>query len=142
MNLNEHVQSIFEAVREPLGLDRWQIRLGAEKLEDSRAACIAQPEYREADLYFDAEKIKTGDDLAELTVHEMAHCHTFELHSLAEELADALAESAPESHRESLRKLFHEKVRQAGERCTTDVGHTYLRLLRRAGILDNPPVGN
>ena len=105
---------------------------------DARAACVAQPEYREADVFFAFDKILTGDDLAELTVHEMAHCHTWPIHAVAESLANALAESAPEHLREPLRVLLGEQVREAAERTTTDVGHAYLRLLRRAGVLDTP----
>lgn len=137
--LPEQVQVILDAIREPLGLDRMEIALKTDpEMDDARACCNAQPEYRMATIAFNWDRIETGDDPAELVVHEAAHVPTWELMSLAEELAHALADSLPESHREGVRKLLLEKVRQAGERCTTDVGHTYLRLLRRAGILDTP----
>jgi hypothetical protein len=125
-------------LREPLALDRWAIHPVAGDLTDARAACVADPEYREASIYMDFNRIKTGDVLDEVIVHEMAHCHTWPLHTLAESLADALAESAPEPQREALRKLLSEQVRYAAEQITTDIGHTYLRLLRRAGILATP----
>lgn len=136
------VNEIFTKIREPLGLDRHEIGLVHVKEADCMASCEALPEYRRATLSFDLDKMATGVDVQEIVVHEAAHNDTWEIHTLAEELADALAESAPESHREPLRKLLREKVRQAGERCTTDVGHNYLRLLRRAGILDTPDQGD
>lgn len=138
MSLADHLTRVVEKLREPLGLDRWQIRVSTEAIEESRAYCLASPEYREADLCFDLDKLKTGDDIDELACHEMAHCHTWEIHQIAEELANALAESAPDSMRDGLRKMLLERVRRAGEATTTDVGHTYLRLARRAGVLDTP----
>lgn len=137
-SLFEHVTDIVNKVREPLGLDRYELQLAHGPMEKATASCVANPEYHQASLAFDFDKMQTGVDVAEIVVHEMTHCHTWELHTLCEELAKALAESAPPTHRRALRKLLREKVRQAGERCTTDVGRTYLRLLRRAGILDTP----
>ena len=127
---------LVEAIREPLELDRWSIRLVSGPLEDARASCEASPEYREATISLDFDKLKTGDDLAEVVTHELGHCHTWPLHTLAEGLAHALADSAAPAQREGLRKLLLEQVRDAGERVTTDVGQTYLRLLRRAGVVE------
>jgi hypothetical protein len=138
VTFQEHVCGLVERCREPLDLEHWTLRVVSGEIPDATASCEANPEYRQAVLSFDINKMETGDDPAEIVVHEMAHCHTWELHTLCQELADALAESAPKTHRRALRKLLQEKVRQAGERCTTDVGHTYLRLLRRAGVLDTP----
>lgn len=144
MSIHETICGLIEKCREPLAKCDWLFRIVSEDLSEASATacCEAMPEYRTAKLSFDANRLKTGDDLHEIVVHEMAHCDTWELHGLAEELADALAESAPEALREPLRKLLQEKVRQAGERTTTDVGHTYLRLLRRAGVLDMPPAND
>jgi hypothetical protein len=138
--LTGHVRSIVDAVREPLELDRWEIRVdaGPEEEDGGRATCIPLPEYRCATINFDFDRIQTGDDLAELAVHEMTHCHTAPLHDLAIALADALADVAPKYMRKGLRKKLQEEVRLAAEATTTDVGHTYLRLLRRAGILPTP----
>lgn len=136
--LFELVTEIARKIHEPLGHDRHEIGLAHAKDSDCTASCEALPEYRRATLSFDLDKMETGVDVQEIVVHEAAHIDTWELHMLAEELADALAASMPESHREAMKTLLREKVRQAGERCTTDVGHTYLRLLRRAGILDTP----
>jgi hypothetical protein len=137
--IHDHIVEILDKIREPLGLDRHTITPEVESIADSRAYCMAQPEYRDAKIAFDLDKLKTNDDVQELVVHESTHLHTWELHSLAEELANALADTLPDYAREGVRKLLLEKVRQAGERVTTDVGHTYLRLLRRARVLDTPP---
>lgn len=133
-----HIRTMLDAVREPLALDRWSIQPEIAQLEDARACCAASPEYREARISFDLDKLQTGDEVDEIAVHELTHCHTWPLHALAENLAQALAESAPESLREPLAKLLLEEVRKAGEQVTTDVGHAYVRLLRRAGILASP----
>lgn len=138
MTLHEHISGLVERCREWLGLDHWTLRVETGAVEGATAACSASPEYREATLSFDFDKMRTGEDPAELVSHEMAHCHVWPIHAVAEHLANALAESAPEHLREPLTKLLQEQVREAAERTTTDVGHTYLRLLRRAGVLDTP----
>ena len=129
------VSGIVDAIREPLGLDRWSLRVMTGALDDARASCEASPEYREARLCFDFDKLQTGDDLQEIAVHESAHCVTWPLHTLAETLADAVADQLPKHQREAVRTVLREQVRIAGEQVTTDVGQTYLRLLRRAGVL-------
>ena len=134
--LQDQVEAIVEAVREPMGLDRWSLRIETGALEDCRACCQASPEYREATIRFDFDKLETGDDLTETTVHELAHCHTWPLHAVAEKLADSVADSLPKGQRDAVRAAVQEYVREAAERVTTDVGQTYLRLLRRAGVLD------
>ena len=138
LDLHQHVVATLEKIREPLELDRWTLSPVLEAIPDARAYCLANPEYREAVIGLDFDKLKTGDDVAEVLVHEATHCHTWALHTLAEELANALADSAPDYLRDGMRKLLLEQVRKAGEQVTTDVGYTYLRLLRRAGILDTP----
>jgi hypothetical protein len=139
MSIHAVITDLIERCREPLAKSDWELVTISGPQEDCTASCEAMPEYRRAKLTFDPEKLETGSDVAEIVVHELAHCDTWELHTLCEELAKALAESAPKPYRKALKKLLLEKVRQAGERCTTDVGHTYLRLLRRAGVLDTPP---
>lgn len=136
--IQERVLEIFEKIREPMALDRWTIGLANTPSPEGRATCEASPEYREAVLNFDFDKLQTGDDLDELVVHESTHCHIWPLHALAENLAQTLAKTMPESHREPMMTMLREEVRLAAEAVTTDVGHTYLRLLRRAGVLDTP----
>jgi hypothetical protein len=141
MSIQTHIETTLAAIAEPLGLDRWSIRPVLDSISDARAYCLASPEYREAQVAFDPDKLQTGDDLDEVIVHEAgAHPHTWPLHALAEHQANALADILPEYAREGFRKLLLEQVRVAGEQVTTDVGHAYLRLLRRAHVLDTPPV--
>ena len=135
--LARDMHEMVQRIREPLGLDRWNITVECVTGEQ-RGACAASPEYREATIVFDLERFETGDEPAEMVAHECAHPHIWPLHALAESLADALASSAPEAMREPMRVLLQEQVRLAAETVTTDVGHTYLRLLRRAGILETP----
>ena len=135
MTLHADVQALMARVREPLGLDRWSLRLESGPLEDARACCQASPEYREATVKFDFDKLETGDDLAETLLHEMAHCHTWAIHAMAERLADSLADTLPKAQRDAVRATLQEYVREAAERSTTEVGQTYLRALRRAGVL-------
>lgn len=139
--LESTVLDTVNQLREPLGLDRWAFYVeNGDAGDDARAACNAMPEYREATIVFNFDAMKTGDDLDEFVVHEMTHCHTWPLHAVAEQLANALADSLPQYARDALRKKLQEEVREAAERVTTDVGHAYLRLLRRAGVLPTPVV--
>lgn len=139
MSLEEQAQDLVARLQEPLNLDRWSLYPVVDSTIEARASCASSPEYREATISFDFSRIKTGDDLAELTVHEMTHPHVEPLGALAISLADALADAAPENMREGLRKLLQEEVRKAEERVTTDLGHVLLKLLRRARILESPP---
>ena len=138
-DLAEQVHATLEAIREPMGLDRWSIRpvTGPMPVEDGRACCEALPEYREATISFDLDRITTGDELAEVVVHECSHCLTGPLHDLAIRQAEAIANMLPKGQREGVRALLLEEVRIDAERVTTDVGQTILRLLRRAGILNS-----
>lgn len=138
--MQEHISAQLEKIREALGLDRWTITPTIGPLEDSRAACAAMPEYREAKIILDLEKLQTGDDIDEILCHEATHCITWPLHAVAEHLANALADSMPKSHQDAMRALLQEQVRVAAEQVTTDVGHIILRHLRRGGVLDNPAV--
>jgi hypothetical protein len=87
------------------------------------------PEYRAATISVDPDKLDTGDELDELIAHELAHAHTWPLASLAEDFAIALAEMS--GHPEPLGKCFKEQARKIEETVTTDVGHAYIRILRR-----------
>lgn len=139
--LQPHIEAVLDAIREPLELDRWTLKPEAGALEEGRGACSAMPEYREAALVFDLDRFQTGDDVAEMVVHEVTHCHTWPIHAVAEHLAHALADVLPEPTRDGMRKLLQEWVREEAERTTTDVAYTYLRLLRRAGVLPTPNPG-
>jgi hypothetical protein len=66
-------------------LGDWKIAVQVGALDDgSRADCDAKPEYKEALIRLDPEKI--GDDeLDGFICHELLHCHTWRLEALAEE---------------------------------------------------------
>lgn len=138
MSLEQQAQELHARLVEPLGLDRWTTRLVVDGVGEARAACESQPEYREAEISIDFNRLKTGDELAELMVHEMTHCHIEPLAELAQDLADTIAASAPEHAKEALKHLLTERVRYLEEQVVTDVGHVFLKLLRRAQVLDTP----
>lgn len=128
--LSRLVDELLSRLLEPLGLDRWTIKKEFGPGENT-AACAAMPEYKTATICVDPDKLATGDELDEILAHELAHCHTWPIASVADDFAVALAEIAPEAQREALAKLYKETARKAEEVTTTDVGHTYIRLLRR-----------
>ncbi len=138
--IQDHVQATLEKIREPLGIDRWDIRVAQGPLTDARAACAAEPEYRTATIMFDTDKLQTGDDLDEIAVHEATHCLVWPLHAIAENYANMIASSMPGPWQQAMRDGLLEEVRKAAETVTTDVGHAFLRLFRRAQVLDTPPV--
>lgn len=122
------VDELVSKMREPLGLDRWQVRVVFGPGEDT-AACNAMPEYRICTLSVDPDKLDTGDELDEIIAHELAHAHTWGLASVAEDFAVAVAEMS--GNPIPLARCFKEQIRKAEEDCTTMVGHAYIRLLRR-----------
>lgn len=124
------INDLIVKMQEPLGLDRWSLRVVVGTLEDL-AACEAEPEYKKATLWFDTEKFDTGDEPDEVVAHEMAHCHTAPIHDLALKLAACAAALLPEAVRQPIQAGFEEWARLAGEDATTQVGFTYIRLLRR-----------
>lgn len=134
--LQEDVAAILERIREPLGLDRWNIIIANGKNTDEngnefRGGCSADPEYSAATIRLDMDAMKTGDDLEEIVIHEAIHAHIWWLMVVAENLAEAFARSAPKSHRAAIRAFAQEQVRRALEKTTTDLGHAFLRLFRR-----------
>lgn len=131
MTLADHIIQTVERLKEPLNLDRWFIKLEHGPLEDARAACSAEPEYKSATLAFDLDKLQTGDELDEIITHEMMHPHTWATFQLAENLADLVADSTPEHMREAQRVFLKEQVRVAGEDVNTQVSFVVIKLLRR-----------
>jgi hypothetical protein len=131
-----HVQATLDRIREPMGLDRWQIEIATgpckgDDGEDCTGAAHADPEYRKARIVLDIERMETGDDVEEHVVHETTHLPVWPIHKAAEDLAHAWADSAPPALREAIRAYAAEQVRQAAETTTTDLGHAFLRLFRR-----------
>ncbi len=135
MDLNEmlweRLDGLVASYRDAYLLEDWTIRVQVgpvadEEAEDPhgvRAACHADPEYREATLGFNVEAWKTGDDIEEMVAHEMAHPVLWPLSHVAEILAG-------EDPR------LQEWVRIEMERVTTDVGQAFYRLMRRIRELE------
>jgi hypothetical protein len=128
--LSKVVDDLLGKMLEPLGLDRWTIKKEFGPGENT-AACSAMPEYEVALIAVDPDKLDTGDELDEILAHELAHCHTWPIASVADDFAIALAEASPDHLRESLAKLYKETARKAEEITTTRVGRAYVTLMRR-----------
>jgi hypothetical protein len=127
---------MVEKLQAPLGLDGWTITTVLGPRDDASGECFAMPEYKRATLYFDPDQIETGECVDELVTHEMTHCHTWSLNAVAEENAKAIADMLPESARDPIRRKLLEDERKAAEDVTTQVGFTYIRLLRRIWSLE------
>jgi hypothetical protein len=135
----QYIHDFVEKVREPLGLDRWQIHLldetPAEDV-DCKASNTANPEYKTTYLRFHIDRLETGDELDELIVHELTHCHTWGVHTLAEENAIIAADCLPEGARDAFKRGMLEQARIAGEDATTQLAFCFIRLLRRMWKLE------
>ena len=66
-------------------LSDWKIEVLVGALDDGcRADCDAKPEYKEAVIRLDPDKIPLAE-MDGFICHELLHCHTWRLESLAEE---------------------------------------------------------
>jgi hypothetical protein len=130
-NLAQVFESLVRRMQEPLGLDRWTIKVVSETDPDATASCAAMPEYQQATIRVDPDRLQTGDELDEIVAHEMAHCDTWAIAHIADDLAVVLAEQLPEGSIQPWAKFLKFQVERAEETTTTRVGHTYIRLLRR-----------
>lgn len=131
MSLVEHVIGTVKRMQEPLGFEGWSIQVQHGPIPDAKAGCEAQPEYKRMTLTFDLDKLETGDELDEIIAHELSHAHTWPIWDLAEDLMALAVGMMPEATREPLVTAWSEQIRRAGEDCTTQVGFTAIRLLRR-----------
>lgn len=108
MNDARHLAARVRALARALALSDWELqvvpqantRLDGEDL----AGCTAQPEYKRARIYFDLGRIPP-EELDQFIIHELMHCHVWELVNLAERLAATPTE--------------REAIRCAEERLTT-----------------------
>lgn len=135
--LQEEIQRVSKEIQEVLGLDRWDIRLEVSRLDDARACCQADPEYKNAVLTFDPEKLRTGDDLQEVIVHEHVHCLLWPLHAVAEQQSKALQALMDEDNKNAQGPMLDERVRYAAECATTDFGWVITKLWRRVLKLES-----
>jgi hypothetical protein len=98
-------------------LSDWKISVEVGALDDgSRADCDARPEYKEAKIRLDPDKIPL-DELDGFLVHELLHCHTWRLEQIAEEWGQSES-----------RYAF---VRDVAEAVVTDLERIVLNVARR-----------
>jgi hypothetical protein len=71
-----------------LGLSAWRIDVKFDSKLPHAAHCTANPEYREAALWFHPRKIRAHDAVAFVT-HELLHCHVWTLATVADTFAGA-----------------------------------------------------
>src|SRR5690242_9580503 len=92
---------LLERMRPVMGLDRWQIKIvvGPTGEDEEMAACAAQPEYRQAIITLDPDKLETGDELDETLSHELTHALIWPLSNAADDLRIAVGELLPETQR-------------------------------------------
>lgn len=128
--LSKVVDDLLARMREPLGLDRWTIKVEFGPGENT-AACSAMPEYETALISVDPDRLQTGDELDEILAHELAHAPIWHIAAVADAFAIALAKAMPDYLREPMAECLKEVARDAEETTATLVGKTYIRLLRR-----------
>jgi hypothetical protein len=100
-------------------LSDWKISVVVGAPDDgARATCDAMPEYKEATLTFDPDRIPTDPrELDGWIIHELLHCHTWRLESLAESWGKSEAQYA--------------YARDAAETVVTDIERIILNLTKR-----------
>jgi len=108
----------IKRLAEALGLGDWEFQIVrqeyAAKDVSDLAGCQAKPEYKSAVLYFDVARIPP-EELDSYIIHELLHCHIWELVALTDKLATTPAE--------------REAIRLAEERLTTTLERLFARLL-------------
>ena len=104
-----------------LHLTEWRISVKVGEFEEEgrfgklSAACVAEPEYLEARVYVDPEHAaRVGEDLNRLMCHELAHCLTAELVSIADQWA------GDDPGRKEFVKQAHERLVSRWERVMCD----------------------
>jgi hypothetical protein len=79
------VTSLVRRWQKRLLLGDWKLTIQVGALDSNeRADCDARPEYKEATIRLDPEKIPP-EDLEGFIVHELLHLHTWRLEQIAEE---------------------------------------------------------
>jgi hypothetical protein len=131
------VRDLIAKMREPLGLNQWTIRpLFGTDPDGNKAACAAMWEYADATISVDPNALDTGDELDETVAHEMGHCHLAPIATFADDCMVALLESVPEPQRGPLAGLMRKQLDKAEEWSMTQIGQTYIRLLRRLWAME------
>jgi len=108
------VTSLVRRWQKRLLLGDWKISVELGALDDgAKADCDAKPEYKEATLRFDLDKVPP-EELEAYVVHELIHCHTWRLEGIAEEWG--LSESRYQFVRDTAESVVTEL-----ERCILNV---------------------
>jgi hypothetical protein len=101
-----------------LCLADWTIGVEVGPLEDGgRAECDAKPEYREATIRLDPERI-TDAEVDAYCVHELLHCWTWALEKAAENWAGE-------------DEALYESVRDTAEQMVTNLERAFLNAARK-----------
>jgi len=87
MTKAQQVERYVALLRVPLRLADWAITIKLTAYQSERAACVAQPEYKEATLYFNLRRIPKTQLFA-YVLHEMLHMHVWRLAAVGERLAE------------------------------------------------------
>jgi hypothetical protein len=114
----------------PLGLGSWRINLLSERIpnpNDGRAYCEAMPEYQQAKVVIDPEQLETGEQLSELVSHELTHCLTCPIETVADTLGTALCNALSEEMQKPFAHVLLEYIREATERTATNIGFVFHR---------------
>jgi hypothetical protein len=135
-SVHAHITETVERIREAMGLADWTLSINTGPMPDDTAATSSDPEYKQALIEFDPDKLKTGDDVEEFVVHEAVHIQQAWVEKTADDLADAYADTFPETHRESVRRYAKEQVRRGTEASATRLGHAFLRTFRRLWLAE------
>ena len=103
------IKALFIRWRRILGLQSWRIFLAIRETtpageEPERASCEALSEYSEATIVYTLDRLN-GTNLNELTAHEMVHCLTHPLESVADEYAKKHPDAAEWARRETERTV-------------------------------------
>jgi hypothetical protein len=111
------IKSRVKHWQKKLLLGDWKITVEVGPLDDgSRADCDAKPEYREAVIRIDPDRV-TDEELDGFCVHELLHCHTWRLEQLAEEWGRSESQ--------------YEFARNTAETVVTDLERIILNLTKR-----------
>lgn len=115
------VQKLVSYWQRRLHLTDWRIRVRVGEFEDEGrfgrtcAANVSRPEYLEADIYVDPERVvKAEEELRPLTCHEVTHCLTAEIVGIADLWA------GDDAGRKEYVRTVHERLVTRLERIFTD----------------------
>lgn len=107
------ILACVEKYQQLFNLDKWGIEVKFPRLKHT-ADCEAWPHYKQVVLQFDLRKID-DDIIDEIVVHEMLHCHIWELAAFALSMANGdpvkveIAEKLEEALTTAITEIFIER---------------------------------